>query len=185
MTLFHNLCRDHQEITAPPLVCARSGHLHTICSVVTKEKISSLQLRLLSQQYLAKFSHRQDLTALPSHQQHLQLLRPQAHTSSPHQFHQRLQVSRLQIAPVPISVCRSLASAYHTSSISVCRSLASAYHTSSIRIPRSSPNLEYPAWCSSSFHLTSPRSILVPSANCSHLQWKSQIVLLTTPSGSR
>ena len=78
MTVFHNLCRDYHEITAPPLDCARSGYLHTICSVVTKEKISSLRLRLLSQQYLAKFSHRKDLTALPSHQQHLQLLRPQA-----------------------------------------------------------------------------------------------------------
>ena len=48
-----------------------------------------------------------------------------------HQFHQRLQVSRF------------------------CN------HTSSIRIPRSSPDLGYPAWCSSSFHLTSPRSSLV------------------------
>ena len=60
LTVFHNLCRDYHEITAPPLDCARSGYLHTICSVVTKEKISSLRLRLLSQQYLAKFSHRQD-----------------------------------------------------------------------------------------------------------------------------
>ena len=59
--------------SAPPLNCARSGYLHTICSIVTL-----LRLRLLSQHYLAKFSHRQDLTALPSHQQHLQLLRPQA-----------------------------------------------------------------------------------------------------------
>ena len=78
MTVFHNLCRDDHEISAPPLDCARSGYLHTICSVVTKEKISSLRLRLLSQQHLAKFSHRQDLTVLPSHQQHLRLLRPQA-----------------------------------------------------------------------------------------------------------
>ena len=60
-----------------------------------------------------------------------------------------------------ISDCRSLASANHTSSISDCRALDSANHTGSIRIPRSSQDLGYPAWCSSSFHLTSPRSILV------------------------
>ena len=140
MTVFHYLCRDYHETTAPPLNCARSGYLHTICSVVTKEKISSLRLRLSSQQYSAEFSHRQDLTALPSHQQHLQLLRPQA-------------------TPVP-SASAGFTSASCTSSISVCRFLASANHTSSIRIPRSSPDLGYPAWCSSSFHLTSPRSIL-------------------------
>ena len=116
MTVFHNLCRDYHEITAPPLDCARSGYLHTICSVVTKEKISSPRLRLLSQQYLAKFSHRQDLTVLPSHQQHLQLLRPQA-------------------VPVP--------------------SASAGFSLLQIT------DLGYPAWCSSSFHLTSPRSILV------------------------
>ena len=138
MTVFQNFCRDYHEITAPPLDCARSGYLHTICSVVTKEKISSLQLRLLSQQYLAKFSDRQDLTALPSHQQHLQLLRPQA-------------------TPIP-PASAGFTPANCTGSISVCRSLASANHTSSIR---SSPDLEYPAWCSSSLHLASPRSILV------------------------
>ena len=48
-----------------------------------------------------------------------------------------------------------------TSSNSARRSLASANHTNSIRIPRSSPDLGYPAWCPSSFHLASPRSILV------------------------
>ena len=95
MTVFHNSCRDYHEITAPPLD-ARSGYLHTPCSVVTKEKISSLRLRLLSQQYLAKFSHMQDSPRC-------------RHTNNtcsscarkPHQFHQRLQVSRLHIAPVP------------------------------------------------------------------------------------
>ena len=65
----------------------------------------------------------------------------------------RAAVSRTTLAaPAPGS---------HTSSTSVCGFLASANHTSSIRIPRSSPDLGYPAWCSSSFHLTSPRSILV------------------------
>ena len=34
------------KITAPPLDCAQSGYLHTICSVVTKKTISSQQLRL-------------------------------------------------------------------------------------------------------------------------------------------
>ena len=140
MTVFHNLCRDYHEITAPPRDCARAGHLHTICSVVTEEKISSLRLRL-SQQYWAKFFTQTGLTALTSHQQHLQLLRPQA-------------------TPVP-PASTGFTPANCTGSISVCRSLASANHTSSIRIPRSSPDLGYPAWCSSSFHLTSPRSILV------------------------
>ena len=60
MIVIHNLCRDYHEITAFPLDCARSGYLHTVWSVVSKEKISSLRLRLMSQQYLAKFSHRQD-----------------------------------------------------------------------------------------------------------------------------
>ena len=93
MTVFHNLCRDHYDIKAPPFDSARSGYLHTICSVVTEEKISSLRLRLLSQQYLAKFSHRQDL----------QLLRPQA-------------------APVP-PASAGFSPANCTSSISVCRSV--------------------------------------------------------------
>ena len=39
--------------------------------------------------------------------------------------------------------------------------LASASHTSSTRIPCSCPDLQYPAGCSSSFHLTSPRNIIV------------------------
>ena len=85
---------------------------------------------------------------------HLQLLRPQATPVPP---------ASAGFTPAnctsSISFCRSLASANHTSSINVCKSLASANHTSSI--PRSSPDLGYPAWCSSSFHLMSPRSILV------------------------
>ena len=81
------------------------------------------------------------MTALPSHQQHLQLLRPPA-------------------TPVP-PASAGFMPANCTSSISVCRSLASANHTRSIRIPRTSPDLGYPAWCSRSFHLASPHSILV------------------------
>ena len=126
MTVFHNLCRDQHEITAPPLDCARSGYLHTICSVVTKEKISSLRLRLSS------------LNTRPS-----------------------FRTDRSDRAAVSPTILAALAQASHTSSMSVCRSLASANHTSSIRIPRSSPDLGYPAWCPSSFHLASPRSVLV------------------------
>ena len=47
--MFHNLCGDHHEISAPPLVCARSRYLHTICSSVTQRKDFITQhLRLLS-----------------------------------------------------------------------------------------------------------------------------------------
>ena len=87
MTVFHNLCRDYHEITAPPLDCARSGHLHTICSVVTKEKISSLRLRLPSSTILGQVFTQTGFDPRCRHnQQHLQLLRPQAtpvHTSVP------------------------------------------------------------------------------------------------------
>ena len=70
----------------------------------------------------------------------------------------RDRIDRSAVSPPTLA---DLAPASHTSSTSVCRFLASANHTNSIRIPRSSLDLEYPAWCSSSFHLTSPRSILV------------------------
>ena len=106
------------------------------------------------------------LTALPSHQQHLQILRPQA-------------------TPVP-PASAGFTPAKCTSSISVCRSLASANHTSSIRIPRSSPDLEScMVFELVSFDVASKHSCRSPSADCSHLKWKSQMVLLTTPSGSR
>ena len=128
MTVFHNFFCDYHEITAPPLDCAQSGHLHTICSVVTKKKkISSLRLMTAVSTILGQVFTQTGLTALPSHQQHLQLL-------------------RLQTTPVPPA--------------SAGPSLLQI-HTSSIRIPRSSVDLGYPAWCSNSFHLTSPRSILV------------------------
>ena len=48
-TVIHNLCRDQHEVSAPLLVCARSGYLHTICSGRhTKKRISSLHLKLSS-----------------------------------------------------------------------------------------------------------------------------------------
>ena len=139
MTLFHNLCRDYHEITAPPLDCARFGYLHTICCHKREDFITTTQAAVSTT--LGQVVTQTGLTALPSHQQHLQLLRPQA-------------------TPVP-PASAGFTPANCTSSISVCRSFASANHTSSVRIPRSSPDLGYPAWCSSSFHLTSPRSILV------------------------
>ena len=37
-TVFHNLCRDQHEISAPPLVCARSGYVQTICSDATQRR---------------------------------------------------------------------------------------------------------------------------------------------------
>ena len=97
----------------------------------------------------------------------------------------RAVVSPTTATPVP-PASADFTPANCTGSISVCRFHASASHTSSIRIPRSSPDLEYPAWCSSSFHLTSStqHSRRSPSADCSRLKWKSQRVLLTTPSGS-
>ena len=55
-TVFHNLCRDQHEISAPPLVCARSGYLHTICSDVTQRKafhhyISDCHLTILGRAF--------------------------------------------------------------------------------------------------------------------------------------
>ena len=51
VTVFHNSCRDQHQISAPPLVCARSGYMHTICSDVTQTVVSH---------YSAELSHRQD-----------------------------------------------------------------------------------------------------------------------------
>ena len=96
MTVFHNLCRDHHEINAPPLDCARSGDLHTICSVVTQEMTSSPRLRLLSNKTGQLFTQT-GLTALPSRQQHLQTLRPQGTPLPP----ASAGLFFLQIAPVP------------------------------------------------------------------------------------
>ena len=55
-TVFHNLCRDQHEFSAPPLVCARSGSLHTICSDVTQRKgfhhcISDSRLTILGRAF--------------------------------------------------------------------------------------------------------------------------------------
>ena len=128
MTVFHNLCRDYHEITAPPLDCvctiwlfARdlpSRHKREDFIITTQTAVSTMLGQVFTQT---------ELIVLPSHQQHLQLLRPQA-------------------TPVPPA--------------SAGPSLRET-HTNSIRIPRSGLDLGYPAWCSSSFHLASPRSILV------------------------
>ena len=166
MTVFHNLCRDHCEITAPPLDCARSNKLHTICSVVTKEKISSPRLGLLSQQYLAKFSHRSRFDCAAVSPTTLAALAPASHTSSPsvcrfhacklHQFHQRLQVSRF---------CKS--HQIHQDSTQLSGSWISCMVFELV-----------------SFGVSTQHSRRSPSADCSHLKWKSQMVHLTTPSGS-
>ena len=58
--MFHNQCRDHHEITAPPLVCARSGYLHTICSDVTQRKGFITTPQTVVSRYSAELSHRQD-----------------------------------------------------------------------------------------------------------------------------
>ena len=128
MTVFHNLCRDYHEITAPPLDCVctvwlfahdlPSRHKREDFIITTQTAVSTMLGQVFTQT---------GLIVLPSHQQHLQLL-------------------RLQATPVPPA--------------SAGPSLLQI-HTSSIRIPRSSVDLGYPAWCSNSFHLTSPRSILV------------------------
>ena len=139
MTVFHNLCRDHHEITAPSSrLCTIWLFAHDLFS--RHKRISSLTTQTAVSTILGQVFTQTGLTKLPSHQQHLQILRPQA-------------------TPVPPAPA-GFSPASCTSSISVCRSLASE-NTSSIKIPRSSPDLEYPARCSSSFYLTSPRSILV------------------------
>ena len=92
--VFHNLCLDYHEITAPPLDCARSGYLHTICSVVTggRDFITTTQTAVST--ILGHVFTQTRLTALPSHQQHLQpTCVCRFHACKLHQFHQRLQVS--------------------------------------------------------------------------------------------
>ena len=141
MTVFHNLCRDYHEITPPPLDCARSGYLHTICSVVTQKEDFITTTQTAVSTILGHVFTQTGFDRAAVSPTTLAALAPASHTIS-------------------TSVRRFHASASHTSSISDCRSLASANHTSSNKIPRSSSDLGYPAWCSSSFHLTSPRSIL-------------------------
>ena len=145
MTVFHNLCRDHYEFTAPPLSTVHDLAIRARSAQSSqKEKISSLRLRLLSQQYLLSF-----------------------HTD---------RIDRAAVSPTTLAV---LAPASRTSSISVCKFHASANHTSSIRIPRSSQDLGYPALVSElvSFGISTQHSCRSPSADCSHLKWKSQMVL--------
>ena len=65
-TVFHNLCRDQQKITAPLVVCARSGCLCTIYSDVTQKRefhhyISDCRLTILGRVFTQTGQ-----TALPS-----------------------------------------------------------------------------------------------------------------------
>ena len=67
-TAFHNLCRDQHEISAPHLVCARSGYLHTICSDVTQRKglhhyISDCRLTILGRPDNSCRSHARNSTS--------------------------------------------------------------------------------------------------------------------------
>ena len=122
-TVFHNLCRDYHEITAPPLDCARFWlFAHELFS---RHKREDFITTTLNNTWLS--------------------------------FHTG-RIDRVAVLPTTLA---SLAPANCTGSIRVCKSLASANHTSSIRISRSSLDLGYPAWCPSSFHLASPRSILL------------------------
>ena len=132
--MFHNLCRDyHENHRTSYRLCTIWPFAHDLFSRHKREDFIATTQTAVST-ILGQVFTQTGLTALSSHQQ------------QPHQFHQR---------PADFTPANC------TGSISVCRFHASASHTSSIRIPRSSPDLEYPAWCSSSFHLTSPRSILV------------------------
>ena len=111
MTVFHNSCCDYHEITARPLDCARSGYLHTICAGVTKEKISSLRTQTAVSTILGHAFTQTGPDRAAVSPTTLAALAPASHTSSTsvcrfhacklHQFHQRLQVSRLQVAPAP------------------------------------------------------------------------------------
>ena len=94
------------------------------------------------------------------------------------------RIDRAAVSPTTLA---DLAPTSHTSSTSVCKSLASANHTSSIRIPRSSLDLEISCIIFElvSFDVATQHSCRSPSADCNHLKWKSQMVLLTTPSGWR
>ena len=89
MTVFHNLCRECHEITAPPLDCARSGYLHTICSVHCDS--DGCLNNTWPSFHTDRIGPRCRLTNNPC----------SSCARKPHQFHQRLQVSRLQIASVP------------------------------------------------------------------------------------
>ena len=164
MTVFHNSCRDYHENTAPPLrLCTIWPSAHDLFSRHTKEKILSLRLRLLSQQYLAKFSQRQIDRAAVS-------LQHSSCARKPHRFYQRLQVSRLQISRIP--------SAFAGLSLLHITPLPSGFHAV-IRILDMCMVFGLVSFDVVTQHYPSP------SADCSHLKWKSQMELLTTPSGSR
>ena len=129
------------KFTAPPLDCARSGYLHTICSQSSQKR---------------RFHHYDSDCCLnntwPSfHTDRIdRCCRLTNNTCSscarkPHQFHQRLQVSRLQIAPVP--------SASAGLSLLQITPVSSGFHAV-VRI------LDILHGVRARFHLTSPRSTL-------------------------
>ena len=153
MTVFHDLCRDLQEIN---------------------QRISRLRTIWLFANDLLSRHKREDF--ITTTQTAFSTILGQVFTQD--------RIDRAAVSPTTLA---DLAPASHTSSSSVCRFLASANHTISIRIPRSSPDLEHPAKCSSSFHfyIVTQHSCRSPSADCGHLKWKSQMVLPTTPSGSQ
>ena len=149
MTVFHILCRDYHEITAPPLDCTIWLFAHDLFSRHKREE-SSLRLGLLSQH------------AWPS-------------------FH----TDRIDRAAVPPTTLAALAPASHTSSTRVCRFNACKLHQF-----HQDPTQWSGSWISCMFKLVSldvatQHSRRSPSADCRHLKWTSQMVLLTTPSRSR
>ena len=86
--MFRSLCRDHHEISAPPLVCARSGYLHTICSGVTQRRGFHHYISYCRLSILGRVFTQIGLTALPS-RRFLQISCPQSHNSASHatRFH--------------------------------------------------------------------------------------------------
>ena len=92
MTVFHNLCRDYHEIT-PHLDCARSGYLHTICSVVHKREYFIITTQTAVSTILGQvFTNRIDRAAVSPTT--LAALAPESHTSS-------TSVCMFHVAPVP------------------------------------------------------------------------------------
>ena len=104
MTVFHNLCRDHHEITAPSSrLCTIWLFAHDLFSRHKKEDFITTTQTAVST-ILGQVFTQTGLTKLPSHQQHLQNFRPQA-------------------TPVP-PASAGVSPASCTSSTSVCRFLA-------------------------------------------------------------
>ena len=102
----------------PPLVCARSGYLHTLCSDVTQRRgfhhyISDCRLTLLDRVFTQTGK-----TALPS-RRFLQISYPQFHNSASHaiRFHAESGSGHLMMLEL-IFIGRSYAA---SSSVSFCR----------------------------------------------------------------